>query len=133
MGLLWCLTDDGTSVKAKIDQFLNGKGRYKDTASKLWSINDGTLWRIEHILTKELSNKWDLIDENQDYVVYAGIACFMYIEDYPSIKDLTTKDYEAKVLAWENEKNRLLENREDIAFDRQNAFDSLVKSFNGEF
>src|SRR5690606_1365786 len=77
-------TDNFKSLEQKIEQFLNNKGRYKNTAAKLFTINEGIAWRLEEILTPGLSAKWDTIVENDEYMVYAGIACNVFIKDYPN-------------------------------------------------
>src|SRR5680860_382127 len=51
-----------STLKDKIDKFLNEDGKFKNTASKLWDIVTGKQWRIEHILSKLLLKKWDEID-----------------------------------------------------------------------
>ncbi len=125
--------DDFSSLRQKIDQFLNSKGRYKDKAAQMWQINDGMQWRLEHILTSELSKKWDQILDDDEYVVYAGIACYKFIKDYPVKKEgeLDTV-FQKRVTEWEAERNAAGEARDNEAFARQDKFDELITLYGGE-
>ncbi|MBW3524693.1 S8 family peptidase [Chryseobacterium sp. NKUCC03_KSP] len=125
--------DDFSSLSAKIDQFLTSTGRYKDKAAQMWQINDGLQWRLEQILTPELNSKWDQIVDDQEYVVYAGIACYKFIKDYPVKKTLDTEaDYLEKIAIWESEKRSVIEARDDEAFARQDKLDELITLYGGE-
>lgn len=125
--------DDFSSLRQKIDQFLSSTGRYKDKAAQMWGINDGFQWRLEQILNRELSNKWDQILDDQEYVVYAGIACYKFIKDYPVKKENESDDdYLEKVTLWETERNAAREARDDEAFARQYKLDDLIALYGGE-
>ncbi len=124
--------DDFTSLSDKINQFLQHQGQYKDTAAKLWEINDGLHWRIEHILTPELNQKWDQILDDEEYAVYAGIACYAFVDNYPEKKGLSDEAYNIKIAEWETERNRVLISRDDEGFRRQNEFDRLIELYSGE-
>ncbi|WP_184548352.1 S8 family peptidase [Mucilaginibacter sp. FT3.2] len=124
--------DDFNSLADKIEQFLNNTGTYKNTAAKLWQINDGVIWRLEHILTPELSQKWDQIIDDEEYNVYAGIACYSFVKDYPEKKTLSDEAYQVKIAAWEAERNNTLEARDEESFNRQDEFDRLIDLYSGE-
>lgn len=124
--------DDFNSLEDKIKQFLKKEGRYKDAAAKLWQINDGVLWRLEHILTPELSHKWDNIVDDEEYVVYAGIACYSFIDDYPDSKKFSEERYQTKVAEWEQKRDDVLEARDEKAFERQDQLDKLIDLYSGE-
>lgn len=124
--------DDFTSLSDKINQFLQHQGRYKDTAAKLYEINDGLHWRIDYILTPELNQKWDQIIDDEEYTVYAGIACYAFVDNYPEQKELSDDAYAIKIAEWESERNRVLISREDEGFRRQDELDRLIDLYSGE-
>lgn len=124
-------TDNFKSLKEKIEQFLNSKGRYKDTAAKLFTINEGTSWRLEHILTPELATKWHLINDDFEYTAYAGIACNVYIEDYPNPKELTEEEFQLKVNNWNSKKDIAMDLRDDMSIQRHSMFENLLTSYGG--
>ncbi|QNR85070.1 S8 family serine peptidase [Pedobacter riviphilus] len=125
--------DDFNSLRKKIEQFLESKGRYKDKAAQMWQINDGLQWRLDQILTPQLSNKWDQILDEEEYVVYAGIACYKFINDYPVRKENQSEDdFLGRIANWEAERDAAREARDDEAFARQDKLDDLIALYGGE-
>ncbi|MCF0058461.1 S8 family peptidase [Dyadobacter sp. CY356] len=122
-------TDDFSSLSEKIAAFIASQGRYKDTAAKLWSINDGVTWRIQNILTPELSANWDRLGDRDMFFVYAGIACYLSAPAYPDKKDLTDEQYSVKIEKWHQADRLIREQRDDKAFERQDQFDVLLGNY----
>jgi hypothetical protein len=77
-------TDDFLSLAEKIDKFVNEEGKFKDQAAKLWQIVQGTQWRIDYILSKELRDKYIAgIAENDRFTLDISVACYLKLPDRP--------------------------------------------------
>jgi hypothetical protein len=126
-------SDNFESLKQKIDKFLRQEGLFKNKASQLWQINEGTQWRIDQILSDELKAKWDQIVDDQLFVVDIGIACYLRISNQPNRKeDDTDQVYEQRLNRWQERKNAQEIERDTIAENRQTEFEKFVTDYNGE-
>lgn len=128
-------THDFTSLRLKIDSFLNQDGsRSQNQAAQLWQINEGFQWRIDYILSDDLRSKWNEIDDEVFYVVDVGIACYVKIPNQPEqLPNESAERYQIKLVSWETKRNEKTDQREQIAADRQDKFGRLIASYNGEF
>jgi hypothetical protein len=83
--------DNFTSLKTKITKFINQEGKFKNTAAYLWNIIQGNQWRIDYILSDELKEKWDTIEEDAILLVDISVACYVKISSTPSKKKTETE------------------------------------------
>ncbi len=123
------------SLKEKIQQFLTETGRSKDQIAQLWEIEKGKKWRIENILSDELQEKWDSIEDNSLYILDVGISCNIYISDYPNRKkEESEQKYSVRIINWRKKKEEAEKLRDEIAFKRHSEFEKLVrnKAYNGD-
>lgn len=125
--------DSFESLKEKIQKFIRQQGKYKDKASQLWQINDGVQWRVEQILSDELKDKWDRINDTDTLIVDVGIACYLKISKQPvKTEDETLQKFRQKLQRWEQKKGRLEMQRDEVAMQRQTEFETFVRAHNGE-
>ena len=123
-----------STLKDKIDKFLKKEGKFKNTASQLWDIVTGKQWRIDHILSNNLLNRWDEIDDSQILIVDIAIACFVHIPAYPNKgkEDEVTQDqYEEKINRWEEKKRKAEIDWDEISFKRQDEIEKFVVGHQG--
>jgi hypothetical protein len=126
-------SDNFHSLKQKIDKFIRQEGLFKNKASQLWQINDGTQWRIDQILSEELKEKWDQISDDELVVVDIGIACYLRIPNQPSRKEDDTEEaYEQKIARWQERKRAQEIKRDSIAENRQTKFEQFVSDYGGQ-
>lgn len=121
-------------LKGKIDKFLKEDGKFKNTASQLWDIVTGKQWRVDHILSKSLLNKWDQIDEAEILVVDIAIACYIHIPAYPNRgkeEEITKEQYEEKVGRWEEKKRMAEIEWDNVSFDRQDELENFIHEYHG--
>lgn len=125
--------DNFTSLRGKIQQFLNEEGRSKNQAAQLWQINDGIQWRVEQILSDELRERWEFIDDDESYVVDVGIACYVKLPEQPE-RDLDESEphFQERMDRWATKKQALEIQRDEIAREREQKFEALVRAYNGE-
>ena len=123
-----------TTLKDKIDKFLKEEGKFKNTASQLWDIVTGKQWRIDHILSKSLLNKWDEIDDAELLVVDIAIACHIHIPAYPNRgneDEITEEKFQEKVARWEEKKRKAEIEWDEVSFDRQAELENFISEHQG--
>lgn len=124
---------DFRSLRSKIESFISQQGTFKNKASELWGINEGSQWRVDRILSEELKTKWDLITDDQVVTVDVGIACYVKVSELPQKKSgETEQSYSRRVANWSARKDRQEQEREEAALERQGAFETLVTDYGGE-
>ena len=123
---------DLNALKQKIEKFIEKEGY--GSPSKLWEIVDGTNWKIEHILSEELQEKWGELNEDDSIIVDVGIACYISIPDLSSKgKEETPAHYETRLNRKQQQIREAREKRDELAMNRQGDLERFVYSYEGEF
>lgn len=92
-------TDAFKSLREKIDQFANNNKAIN--TSNLWQIVDGTIWRRDIILSKELSGRWDQIEDNNIFLLEVGVSCYVKLAEEPTKEEAETqKNFEKRFKKW---------------------------------
>ncbi len=124
-------TDSFVSLATKINNFVQEKPKSNGIA-KLWNIEDGIQWKLEHIVAESLSKRWNTIDED-DLVVDISIACYMKFSNRPKqTKKQTAEQYEKSLKNWEKKRQDNQIVLSDKESERQDSFDAFLKSCGGE-
>ncbi len=124
---------DLNSLTNKIEDFIQERGKSKNTAAKLWKIVEGKQWRVDQILSESLQEKWDKIEDEKEYLINIGIACYIKIPDYPSRgKTESEEDYQKKIASWEARRAKQSEERDDLMMEREEELLKFVQGYNGE-
>lgn len=114
-------------LKQKIEQFLKSEGRSKNMAAKLWKIVDGSRWRLDHILSTELLNKWQAISDEDLLIVDIGIASYVRISSFPYRKpEESQDDHEVRIARWQNRKNQAEHRRDELQMTRQAELEAFL-------
>ena len=121
------------SLKERIDALIQERGKFKNQVAKLWEIEDGIQWRLEHILSEELSKKWDNIDDNELLVLDVAIACYVKKSPMPvQKKEETEVVFQNRLEKWRKKNILANEQRSDIELERQDLFDRFIKAYGGQ-
>lgn len=123
---------DLNSLKEKIDDFIKEKGKSKNTAAKLWEIIEGKQWRVDQILSESLQEKWGEIEDEAEYLINIGIACYIKIPDYPYQGKDDDEEYQKKIKNWEIRRSKVNEERDDLMMERENEVMKFVEGYDGE-
>jgi hypothetical protein len=76
--------DNFSSLAAKIQAFIDVKGKSKDQAAKLWEIVQGEQWRAEYILSPELRERYPAgITDQEILTIDISVACYLKMPDKP--------------------------------------------------
>lgn len=124
--------DNFKSLKEKIDKFIQAEGKYKNKASQLWQIILGDQWRLDYILSPELNEKWDRINDNELLTVDVSIACLVKVPGEPTQKtDEPKREFDARYRKWLEKKKRLEIQRDELEDMRQREFGIFISELEG--
>lgn len=126
--------DNFKSLKEKIEQFINNtpKKKFKDKAAQLWQIVAGNQWRREHILSEDLNNRWDQINDGDEFLIEIGVACYVKLSEEPIMaEDDTQADFDKRHNSWLNRWRKQNIEKDELALARQNQLEQLVRGHNG--
>jgi Subtilase family len=125
--------DNFTSLKTKITKFINQEGKFKNTAAYLWNIIQGNQWRIDYILSDELKEKWDTIEEDAILLVDISVAFYVKISSTPSKKKTETeKEFQLRYQRWLDRKELLEIRHSNLEMERQEQLDAFIIELGGE-
>lgn len=125
--------DNFKSLKDKITQFIQQNGKFKNTASRLWNIVQGSQWRLDYILSPELNTKWDAIQDDEALLVDVSVACYAKIPSTPAKrKTEKDRDFQNRYQKWLDKKELLEIQRGDLEFQRQEELDIFIRELGGE-
>lgn len=125
--------DDGFIVGASFDGLLSLKEKIRGfieekhgtgKLAELWEIVEGNNedWKPQHILSKELLDKWNEIDDDQDYELEIGVAFARPIGAEP---DRTKHGGQKR---WERYQQELID-RDEQMIEREQSFESFVNYY----
>ncbi|MFP5437256.1 MAG: S8 family peptidase [Bacteroidia bacterium] len=118
--------DNLRSLEEKIRDFVSaerGSGRIAD----LWQIIDGSReeWKPKHILSPELLEKWNTIDDFQTYNIEVSIAFDKPVGKEP---DATKRGGQTRLKKY---REKLIK-RDEFLGKRQTHFEEFIKFYNAE-
>lgn len=124
--------DNFISLKEKIDKFIQEEGKYKNKASQLWQIILGDQWRLDYILSPELSEKWSEIRDGDVLIVDVSIACVVKIPSEPNRReDEGKREFNVRYQRWIAKKERLELERDELEAQRQTEFGNFINDIGG--
>jgi Subtilase family len=121
---------DFFKLRSKIESFTNEKAT---NPSQLWQIVNGFAWRIEHLLSEDLRQKWESISDDEILTVEVSIACYIKISAPPVQGDLSDDEYGEKYEKWLQRKIEIEIERTELEMQRQSEFELFVKQYNAIF
>lgn len=133
--ILGANTDDFRKFEERLNQFLNESNKkFKDSAASVLEIITDPTERLRRILSPDLFNKWTTIHQLPEITVYVAISAYLRTPDYPG-KDEgeTDEQYEEKVSRWRQRSESWQRTKDDLARERETAFENIVTPYNAEF
>jgi hypothetical protein len=123
-----------TDLQKKIAQFIkNERGGGK--IPEIWEIIDGS-HKPEYILSPELQQQWQQIEDDQIYTVDVGIACIGIKSDVaksPERKNYQSdQNFEKAVHRWLNDRQQTYQEWDDLKSEREDAMGKFVQDYGGE-
>ena len=115
--------DNFRSLEDKVNDFITAKHNSGKIAD-FWQIFEGNResWKPQHILSKELFEKWSKIEDDSIYELEISIAFDKPIGKAPKPE---VRGYERKLEIY---RNKLIE-RDDFILERQNHFQAFIEHY----
>ncbi|HDY67151.1 MAG TPA: S8 family peptidase [Candidatus Scalindua sp.] len=126
--------DNLETFQQNVEQFINEKGTYKDTAAKIWELITDDSWRVNELLKGELGEIWDEIDDGEIYTVQLGISCYVSnLKIYPSRAGFDSEEkYNEKVSAFNEYERALQLERDSRQMGRESEIEKYSAIYAGE-
>jgi len=125
--------DNLKKFQENIDEFINEKGTYKNTAAKIWNLATGNSWRL-NMLKGELSKIWGQIDDQTVYTVELGVSCSVVNKkEYPVKSDFDSEvKFNEKLQEYKTYERELWELRDNRQREREEEIEKYVSFYQGE-
>ncbi|MFD2968707.1 S8 family peptidase [Sphingobacterium bambusae] len=132
--------DDGFIIGASIDGFKSLRDKIKSFESEqgalntamLWDIVLGDKWRVGHILSDELQNKWGEISDHDCIIVNISIACYLKCPEFSGRKlDESDGRYEKRRAKWEEKESQYYIKLDELASSRQDEIERFLVDGHG--
>ena len=112
---------DLTKLQQKIEKFINsqhGGGK----VAEIWEIID-LLRRPEYVLSPELQDQWEEIQDDRIYIVAVGISCIgesAELRDYPKRESYKSEDrYAEAIHRWINDRDITYQQWDELKLQRE--------------
>jgi Subtilase family len=126
--------DDFSELQKKIELFVKEE-RGGGKVAEIWEILDGS-HRPEYILSQELLDTWDSIQDEQMYIVDVGIACVgskSQLPDCPEPKESESDEkFNDRIRNWINKRDITYQAWDDIKSQREDEFTEFINLYQGE-
>ena len=126
-------TDNLQLFKKNIQEFLDKKGTYKDTASKIWEFSSGAGWR-QNLLKGELGQVWGTLRDDDFYTIEISVSCYSpNTKQFPQRKAFDSEEkYNRKVEEYRAHERSLALKRDEKQRARESEIEAYVTLYNGE-
>jgi hypothetical protein len=139
--------DDGVIMLAsgndQLQKFLHTVAKFRDstrggaTAAKIYDVigPEGTLARVERILSFALQEQWPVIQDTELYVVDLGIECLGtgFISNAPEIEpEETGEHFEARLHRWRQRLSTLQNAWDDLMVEREQEVVNFVTAYHAD-
>lgn len=127
--------DDFKIFGDRLDQFLNETNqKFKNSAASVLEVVSEPSERLKHILSKDLLAKWEGVEQKAEVVIYVAVSSYLKIPDYPAQKpEQSDKSYLESVNRWRTRNLNWQIAKDDLARQRQTAFEKFIEIYNAEF
>ncbi|MGK7899922.1 MAG: S8 family peptidase [Hormoscilla sp.] len=122
-----------TKLQEKIEKFINDE-RGGGNVAEVWELIDG-IKSPEFILSPELWEHWDKVNDEQIYNIDVGIACLglqSKLSD-PPVREPDESDdkYAKRLKTWSDKRDLQYQEWDELAMARENELEELISNYNG--
>ncbi|MBO1352018.1 MAG: S8 family peptidase [Hormoscilla sp. GUM202] len=123
-----------TKLQEKIEKFINDE-RGGGNVAEVWELIDG-IKSPEFILSPELWDHWDKVNDEQIYTIDVGIACLgpqSKLSDPPKRKQNENQDkYAKKFKNWSDKRDIQYQEWDKLSLKRQDELEEFISNYNGK-
>lgn len=129
---------DFATLNRKSEDFINEVSRNCNTPARVYAFHSDDS-RLQRIFGKKLMSIWETIEEDEKYEVDISISCsgnIFDLEQPPEKEDsISEEDYLAstKYKNWQKKYYESYQLWDDLKFDREQQFESIIAHYGGEF
>jgi len=125
--------EDGYIIGASVDAFDKLKNKIQSfqqdanvSTAYLWEIDNGIGWKRDRILSPDLNNKLDQLDENQTLELEFSIACNIKLGDTPTQNEGEPDlRFQRRLEKWRNKAIA----RDNVFYDRLDTFIEIANNY----
>jgi hypothetical protein len=118
-----------TKLQKKIEKFIKEESKSGNIAG-IWELIEGDK-SLESILSPELLEHWDKIQDKQFYEVDVGVACLgnkSQLPDYPTREDNeSNEDFSSRVNNWINKRDLTHEEWDELRDEREMEIRNFIR------
>lgn len=118
-------------LKDKINKFIENRAR-SGKPSELWSINEGTKWRVDEILSPQLYETWNTIQDSDIVKVEISVACYVKVGDYPTKGEKTDEQFSEAISRWQERRRKADITRGNLELQRESDIQEFLDVYSGE-
>lgn len=126
-------SDNFKQFQENINEFLEDKGTYKNTAAKIWEIITDDSWRSAQLIKGDLKNIWDHINEQESYIIELGVSCYLTnLKKYPQEQEFDSAEkYKVKLEEYHSHVRNLAVRRDEIQMQRESEIEHYARIYHG--
>ncbi len=122
-----------TELQKKIEKFINSQHGGGNVA-EVWELIDG-IKSPEFILSPELWDHWDKVNDEQIYTIDVGIACLgpqSKLSDPPKQKpDESNEELVTRINNWIDKRDLQYQKWDELYLKRQDELEEFINNYNG--
>ncbi len=128
-------SDGFKAFSDRLEQFLTQSNKkFKDSAASILEIVTEPTERLKRILSASILSKWEDLEREVEIVVYIAISSYLKIPDYPTkSNDQSDESYSTAVERWKIRYQEWQMAKDELAMQRQTAFENFIRPYNGVF
>ncbi len=123
-----------SDLQKKIEKFIQNKHGGNKVAG-IWDLIDGTD-KLEYILSDELRENWERVNDTQIYKIDVGIACVgiqSQLSKYPERRpEEDDEKYQERTDRWNDKRDSLYEEWDDLKFSREQELIKFIEYYQGQ-
>lgn len=125
-----------TDLQKKIEFFVNSQ-RGGKTVAAVWELLDNLKGRPQYLLSPELLDHWEQLQDEQPYAVDIGVACIGPNSKFPKFPERKGNEsderYAKRTERWNAKKDAISQEWDELTWHRQELLRSFVDQYQGDF
>jgi Subtilase family len=127
---------DLTQLQQKIAKFI-AEERGGAKVAEIWEILEGRFGRLQYILSPDLLENWENVEENRLYTIDISIACVGLVSKFsdcpPQHKEETPEKFANRMARWLDRRDQTIRDWDELQEERESEFKKFVADCEGIF
>ena len=127
---------DLTQLQRKIAKFIAEEyGGAK--VGEIWEILEGRLGRLQYILSPDLLEAWETVEDSRLYTLDVSVACVGLVSKFPECppqqEGETPEKFANRMARWSDKRDQTMQTWDDLQWEREVDFKKFVADCEGTF